>query len=67
MSTLLDLYGEQSPDFIQGFIAAMEYYATEAGRFSLRLYGRPVTREELELEKKSILNAFTENEEEIEI
>ena len=66
MHPLVKLYGKPSTDFIEGFVAAMEYCATMA-RMQLTLYGRPITREELQLEKKSILEAFTEHEEEIEL
>ena len=67
MHPLFDLYGERSPDFINGIIATMEYYASGTSRMSLCLYGRPITREELELEKKSILMAFTNHEKEIKL
>ena len=66
MHPLVKLYGNRSTDFIEGFIAAMEYCATMA-RMQLTLYGRPITREELQLEKQKILDAFTENEEKIEL
>ena len=65
MHPLFELYGKQSPDFINGIIAALEYYAGESSRISLYLYGRPITREVLELEKKGVLNAFTDSEEEV--
>ena len=67
MHPLFDLYGEPSADFIEGFTAAMEYFHNETSRLSLTLYGRPITREELELEKKDVLEAFTNHEEEIEL
>ena len=66
MHPLLDLYGEQSPEFIQGFRTALEYYATNA-RMQLTLYGRPINREELQLEKQQVVNDLTANEEEIEL
>ena len=66
MHPLVKLYGKQSPEFIRGFIAAIEWYATQ-GRIELRLYGRPVTREVVQLEKQSILDGFTGHEEEIEL
>ncbi len=67
MHPLFVLYGKRSPDFIQGIIAALEFYSRETSRISLTLYGRPITREVLELEKKSILEAFTGEDEEIEL
>ena len=67
MHPLFILYGKRSPDFIQGIIAALEFYSRETSRISLTLYGRPITREVLELEKKSILEDFTEDEEEVKL
>ena len=58
MNTLHKLYGVQTPDFIEGFIAALEFYAT-TGRMQMTLYGQPILRAALEEEKKAITIALS--------
>ncbi len=65
--TLFELYGLRSEDFIQGIQAALEYYGTGQGRLELMLYGKPVSRRVLQLEKQTILDDFTQDEKEIDI
>ena len=67
LNHLYELYGQPSEEFVNGFIAAMEYFAGDLSRISLTLYGRPVTREVLELEKKQVVAVFTQEEEEIKL
>lgn len=65
--TLYERYGPRTEEFIEGVLAALEYYASDEGRIQLKLYGKPLTREVLQLEKQAILNDFTQDEEEIEL
>jgi hypothetical protein len=65
--TLYELYGPQSEEFIQGVLAALEYFASDTSRLQLRLYGKPLTREVVQLEKQAILDDFTQKEEEIKL
>ena len=62
MNKLKTLYPSPSADFTNGFMAALEHYATH-DRVRLFLYGRPIERRALQAEKQRVLDIFTEDEE----
>ena len=58
MNRLHELYGVRPPNFIEGFIAALEFYSN-TGRMQLTLYGRPILRAALEAEKSAVAVALS--------